>query len=178
MSWTASASDGGAVVTDYVVEYSADGGSSWSVFADGTSTSTTATVTGLSNGTGYVFRVSAVNSAGTGTASVVSGAVSPVAGGCTIFGTPGDDVLVGTNGDDHICGLGGNDKIYGKAGDDVLDGGPGKDKLFGQKGNDTLYGRKGNDQLFGGKGKDTLYGSGGADAVSYTHLTLPTILLV
>jgi uncharacterized delta-60 repeat protein len=177
LSWVAPSVTGGAVVTDYVVEYSADGGVSWFVLADGTSTSTSATVTELLNGTGYVFRVSAVNSAGTGPVSVVSASVVPAAvvvvvpapgvpAGCTIIGTPGDDVLYGTNGADHICGLGGNDKIYGKAGNDILDGGSGKDKLFGGKGKDRLYGRGGADVLKGGPGKDKLYGGGGKDRLA------------
>jgi Ca2+-binding RTX toxin-like protein len=177
LSWVVPAVSRGAVVTDYVVEYSADGGVSWLVFADGTSASTAATVSGLLNGVSYVFRVSAVNSAGTGPVSVVSGEVVPwwaAPAGCTVVGTPGDDVLYGTSGDDHICGLGGDDRIYGRAGDDILDGGPGKDKVFGEKGKDTLYGRggadvlkggSGNDKLYGGGGKDTLYGHGGADVL-------------
>jgi DNA-binding beta-propeller fold protein YncE len=166
LSWVAPASNGGAVITDYVVEHSSDGGASWSTFADGTSTSTSAAVTGLSNGTGYVFRVSAVNSAGTGPVSVVSAEVAPwwpAPAGCTIVGTPGDDVLVGTSGADHICGLGGNDTIYGKSGNDVLDGGPGNDKLFGGTGKDRLYGRGGADVLKGGPSNDKLYGNGGRD---------------
>ena len=174
--WVAPSVTGGVLVTDYVVEYSSDGGATWSVFADGVSTSTFAVMTGFSNGTSYVFRVSAVNSAGTGAVSVVSAAVVPVAPvgapapvapvvpvGCTITGTPGDDVLVGTSGADHICGLGGNDKIYGKGGNDILDGGSGKDKLFGGGGKDTLYGRSGADVLKGGPGNDRLYGGGGKD---------------
>jgi uncharacterized delta-60 repeat protein len=167
VSWVAPASSGGAVITDYVVEYSSDGGSSWSTFVDGTSTSTSATVGGLSNGVSYVFRVSAVNAAGTGTGfgpvSVGSPVVTPAPAGCTITGTPGDDVLYGTNGADHICGLGGNDKIYGKGGNDILDGGPGNDVLKGGKGKDKLYGRGGADVLKGGPGNDKLYGNGGRD---------------
>jgi uncharacterized delta-60 repeat protein len=163
LSWSAPAVMGGAAVTDYVVEYSSDGGVSWSTFADGTSASTSAVVTGLSNGVGYVFRVSAVNIAGTGSVSVVSASVTPAPAGCTIVGTPGDDVLVGTGGADHICGFGGNDRIYGKAGDDVLDGGSGNDKLYGGKGKDRLYGRGGADVLKGGPGNDKLYGNGGRD---------------
>ena len=69
LSWTAPISNGGSAITDYVVEYSSNGGSSWSTFTDGTSTVTSATVTGLTNGTAYTFRVSAVNAAGTGAAS-------------------------------------------------------------------------------------------------------------
>jgi Ca2+-binding RTX toxin-like protein len=161
--WDCVTTTGGAAITDYVVEVSGDAGVSWSAYADGVSTITAAIVTGLSNGVGYVFRVSAVNSAGTGAVSVVSASVKPAPVVCTIVGTPGDDVLVGTSGADHICGLGGNDKIYGKGGNDVLDGGPGNDKLFGGTGKDTLYGRGGADVLKGGRNNDKLYGNGGKD---------------
>jgi uncharacterized delta-60 repeat protein len=165
LSWSAPSVSGGAVITDYVVEYSGDGGATWSTFADGTSASTTAVVTGLSKGTGYMLRVSAVNSAGTGPVSLVS--IKPIpAGDCTVVGTPGDDVLYGTSGDDHICGLGGNDTIYGYGGNDTLDGGPGNDKLFGGKGKDTLYGRGGADVLNGGPGSDRLYGGSGGDILA------------
>jgi titin len=73
--WSVPVSDGGSVITDYVVEFN-DGGS-WTMFADGTSTSASATVTGLTNGTSYTFRVSAINIVGTGTVSTVSTAVTP-----------------------------------------------------------------------------------------------------
>jgi outer membrane protein OmpA-like peptidoglycan-associated protein len=77
LSWTAP-SNGGAPINDYVIEKSANGSSGWTTIADGTSTLTSYTVTGLSNGTITYFRVSAKNSVGTGTASAtVSG--TPVA---------------------------------------------------------------------------------------------------
>jgi ELWxxDGT repeat protein len=78
LSWTAPASDGGAAVSDYVVERSSDGGATWTPFADGISTATTATLTGLVNGVGYRFRVAAVNAAGTGAFGDPSAAVVPV----------------------------------------------------------------------------------------------------
>ncbi len=69
LSWAAPSSNGGASITDYIVEYKLHSDSSWTTFSDGTSTSTSATVTGLTNGLSYDFRVSAVNSVGTGAAS-------------------------------------------------------------------------------------------------------------
>jgi titin len=72
LSWTAPADNGGASITDYTVEYQVTGAGSWSTFADGTSTATTATVTGLATDTAYNFRVAAVNATGTGTTATVS----------------------------------------------------------------------------------------------------------
>lgn len=77
LSWNAPDSTGGAAISDYVVEYAVDSLTpAWQVFADGVSSGTTATVTGLTNGLQYVFRVSAVNSFGTGGASARSDAVT------------------------------------------------------------------------------------------------------
>jgi len=67
LSWSAP-SNGGSSITDYVIQYSTDN-SSWSTFSDGTSTGTTATVTGLTNGQQYYFKVAAVNSVGIGSYS-------------------------------------------------------------------------------------------------------------
>jgi hypothetical protein len=77
LSWTVPGNNGGAAITDYVVEYKTTAALTWTTFPDGTSTGTTATVTGLTNGTDYLFRVSAVNSVGTGTASAVAGPYTP-----------------------------------------------------------------------------------------------------
>lgn len=92
LTWTAPANDGGAAVTDYVVQYRTTAGpGAWTTFADGTNTNTTATVTGLANGTGYDFQVAAVNSVGTGaystSASATPEAVAPLAPTVTLSQT-------------------------------------------------------------------------------------------
>ncbi|WP_298135252.1 Ig-like domain repeat protein [Micropruina sp.] len=89
----------------------------------------------------------------------------PVPPGCTIVGTPGDDVLKGTNGDDVICGLGGNDTITGGNGNDTIYGGSGNDVIDGGNGNDIIDGGPGNDTITGGNGKDTITGGSGNDTI-------------
>ena len=77
LSWYAPSSNGGAAITDYLVQYSTSSSGSFTPFSDGTSTTTTATVTGLTNNTVYYFKVAAVNSAGTSSYSDVSASVTP-----------------------------------------------------------------------------------------------------
>jgi len=81
LTWTAGAANFGTL-SGYKVEKNSG---SWSdVTADTGSTSTTYTVTGLSNGTAYTFRISAINEVGTGSASSASSAVTPL----TVPGAP------------------------------------------------------------------------------------------
>ena len=76
LSWSAPASDGGAAITGYRIEVSADG-SAWSdLDADTGSTTTNHSHTGLTAGTTRHYRVSAINSAGTGAASNVASATT------------------------------------------------------------------------------------------------------
>ena len=81
--WTAPAFAGGLALTDYVVQYGVVPASTdpadWTTFSDGTSTATSATVTGLTNGTTYYFRVAAVNTATQGNFTAASSGVIPTA---------------------------------------------------------------------------------------------------
>ncbi len=79
LTWTAPTVLAQTPITDYVVQYSSNSGSTWTTFSDGTSTTASATVTGLTNGTAYTFRVAAVNAIGTGAYSTTSSAVTPAA---------------------------------------------------------------------------------------------------
>ncbi len=67
LAWTAPY-DGGFPIIDYIIEYS-DDGNNWTEYDDGLSIETSAVVTGLTTDTEYYFRVFAVNSQGTSSAS-------------------------------------------------------------------------------------------------------------
>jgi hypothetical protein len=78
LSWTAPTNNGGAVITDYQVQKTlAAGTPSWTTVSRPISTSTAFTVTGLTNGTAYKFRVAAVNVSGYGDYAT-TGNVTPV----------------------------------------------------------------------------------------------------
>lgn len=80
LSWTAP-SNGGSAITDYEIEYSSTSGASWSTYADGTSTLTSATITGLTSNTNYIFRVTARNISGAGSASIATTALKLLSAG-------------------------------------------------------------------------------------------------
>jgi len=69
LAWSLPTSDGRSAITDYKIEYALSNSTTWTVFARTASTARTANVTGLTNGTQYSFRVSAVNAVGTGVAT-------------------------------------------------------------------------------------------------------------
>jgi titin len=68
LQWNAVAGNAGGAVTDYVIQYRVNSarGSRWVTFKDPVSAATSATLTRLTNRTGYVFRVAAKNLAGIG----------------------------------------------------------------------------------------------------------------
>jgi hypothetical protein len=67
LQWAAPVNNGGANITDYRVEWSNDGLTTWHVFTHPVSSATSLYVSGLAANSPYAFRVSALNSAGTST---------------------------------------------------------------------------------------------------------------
>ena len=85
LSWSAPGSTGGSAITGYKIEVSSDGGSSWSdLVANTSNTTTTYAHTGLAAGDTRHYRVSAINTNGTGTASNVASATT----GTSVPGAP------------------------------------------------------------------------------------------
>ena len=85
LSWSAPASTGGSAITGYKIEVSPDGTSGWTdQVADTSSTATTYAHTGLTAGTTRHYRVSGINTQGTGTPSNVDSATT----GTTVPGAP------------------------------------------------------------------------------------------
>ena len=84
LSWTAPADNGGSAITGYTFEYSTDGGSTWSDPA-ATDSMTSHSHTGLTAGTTYSYRVTAMNAIDSGMASVMASATTADA---PALGTP------------------------------------------------------------------------------------------
>ena len=77
LTWTEPSDDGDASITGYTIEVSPNGSSGWSNLVGNTNnTTTTYSHTGLSTGTTRHYRVSAINSVGTGTASRTANATT------------------------------------------------------------------------------------------------------
>ena len=87
LDWTVPTDDGGSAITGYRIEVSSNGGTSWNDrVADTDNTNTTYAHTGLSAGTTRHYRVSAINSVGTGDASNIDDATTEDA--ATVPGAP------------------------------------------------------------------------------------------
>jgi len=87
LAWAAPASDGGSAIVGYNVQVSTSFAGTYANVGSGTcapatanaSTATSCTVTGLTNGVTYYFKVAAINSLGLGSYSGASGGVTPMA---------------------------------------------------------------------------------------------------
>jgi hypothetical protein len=79
LSWVAPTVLSQTPITDYTKQYSSDNGITWTTFTAAASTATSATVTGLTNGTAVRFRVAAINEVGVGVYTAASSAVTPIA---------------------------------------------------------------------------------------------------
>ena len=64
LTWTPPAKDGGAPITDYIIEKKRKGSTTWTKAAQVDGDTTTAKATGLETGETYQFRLIAVNAAG------------------------------------------------------------------------------------------------------------------
>jgi len=93
VTWTAPAITGGSAITDYLVKYSSNGGSTWTNFVHPASTVPSITVTGLTNGTAYVIKVIAKNAVGISPPSANSAPATPA----TVPGIPTAVVAVRGN---------------------------------------------------------------------------------
>ena len=94
--WSAPATEGAAPITAYRVEYSVSPYSSWTTAAMCTGTATSCSVTNLTNGTAYKFRVGAQNSIDWGSYSALSQALTPSgppAAPTSLSATPSDGSL-------------------------------------------------------------------------------------
>ena len=76
VSWTTPTYPGASSITDYAIEYATSTSGPWTTFTHAASTATTATVTGLTNGTAYYFRTAGISADGTGLYAT-SAAVTP-----------------------------------------------------------------------------------------------------
>jgi titin len=76
LTWGLPSSDGGSPITDYKIEVSSNGGSTWTAITHTASDSRTFNVTGLAKGTSYRFRVSTVTGVGTSAPTTVLSATT------------------------------------------------------------------------------------------------------
>ena len=77
LTWKPPVMTPGSAINDYLLQISDTRGTTWRMLDDGVSAAPSAVVGGLVAGRSYVFRVAAVNSAGTGAFSPRSAAVAP-----------------------------------------------------------------------------------------------------
>lgn len=77
LSWVPPVSDGGKPILNYKIEYTIDNGTNWIEVQKDVSTNLYYTIENLANSVAHKFRVYAINSIGTGSASSMSAAATP-----------------------------------------------------------------------------------------------------
>ena len=96
VTWNAPDNNGGSAVTGYDVNYTVDGGHSWTRVHTGLGASTTsATISNVSNAVDYVVAVRANNGVGEGGAWTNSAPVAGLAGPATVTAVKGGDYIEG-----------------------------------------------------------------------------------
>jgi titin len=99
LTWNAPASNGGSAITSYRITPFI-GATAQTPITTGNA-NTSRTITGLTNGTAYTFKVAATNAIGTGADSTASAAVTPTAGTQSAPGAPTN--VTGTAGDGSVA---------------------------------------------------------------------------
>jgi hypothetical protein len=119
LTWTAPANSGGGPITGYrITPYLGAGAQT----ATTVGAVTTATVSGLTNGSAYTFKVAAINSVGTGAESAASAAVTPydsifdLATPATVDSEDGSSVNLGVKFKSDIAGTVNGIRFYKSAG--------------------------------------------------------------
>ncbi len=96
LQWDLPLSDGGNTIDDYLIEYKENSSFSWAFFSDGISSLQQATVTGLTNGTVYDFRVYAETSDGMSSSSNIA-SETPKKNGYLLILSTGQSLALGTS---------------------------------------------------------------------------------
>jgi hypothetical protein len=95
--WTAPSNDGGSAITGYLVRALDLSGAQVGALHPAAATATSLVVTGLTNGSTYVFQVAATNAVGTGPNSALSSLVVPATvPGAPVIGTAASGTAGGT----------------------------------------------------------------------------------
>lgn len=149
LSWTAPAVSAQTPITSYTIQRSENGGTNWYSYTPTGTSVTSATLTGLTNGTAYIFRVLASNAVGSGPYSAASASVTP--GGDPLFSSVALLLhLDGANGSTTITDSSGTPKTITRSGGAAIS---------------TAQSR------FGGA---SLYLNGTTDALSFSDVSLGT----
>lgn len=104
LTWTAPSDNGGSPITDYAIEYKLLSATSWTRLTRATSTSTSATITGLNQTTNYSVRVAAVNAAGVGSFGSASSTLTGVSSYTLTYDYNASGLSVSSNTDTYTIG--------------------------------------------------------------------------